>query len=192
MRPSALPSALLLVLLALLAAPAYGQFSQMKPRRYPVGLATYQKGDTYIKVTYGRPAKPDNVYEVFGSKVVPWRKLWRTGHDGATEITVTQEVTFADDSLTLPAGTYSLFTVPDTASWTVVLNARVNQWGLYKYDPDDNVLSFKAPGFRTIESIESFSIYFEETEEGCDMVLAWDRAACRIGIGIRREDLDGE
>ena len=87
------------------------------------------------RITYGRPQK--NNRPVFG-KMVPYGKIWRTGANEATEFIAYQPLTFG--SKTLPAGTYTLFTIPEKDEWTLIFNTDVDIWGAYRYDSKKDVL----------------------------------------------------
>ncbi len=158
---------------------SYGQVLGEKPRKSPVGLSTHKSDDLYIKVTYGRPSVEDEDTKVFGN-IVPLRRLWRTGDDEATEITFSEKVTFMNE--TINPGTYSLFTIPDTAEWRVILNKEVGQWGIYKYNPEKDIINKKTPLYKSPKSFLLFSIFLEEAENGADLILIWRFSSIRIPI----------
>ena len=96
-------------------------------RASPVNMARTWLGDsTYVKVHYSSPRKRDR--EVFGA-LVPYGELWRTAANEATEVTFSQDVTFGDQPV--PAGTYSLFTIPGEQTWTVILNRALGLNAVY-------------------------------------------------------------
>jgi Protein of unknown function (DUF2911) len=160
---------------------ATAQESNPRQRRSELGMSNVRKGDFYAKVTYGRPKMKYETSYPFGFNV-PWRKLWRTGDDDATEVTITKPVMINGERL--DAGTYTLFTIPDTAQWTVIFNNEPGQWGLYKYNSAKDALRtqvqvYKAPGqFRT------FTMFFEETKLGADLFLIWDKTSIRIPMEV--------
>ena len=82
-----------------------------------------------ISVEYGRPYKKGR--KIFGG-LEPLGKVWRTGADEAT--TFTTEADLMVGEIHVPAGTYSLFTIPDDGKWTLVLNKTAKQWGAFEYD----------------------------------------------------------
>jgi hypothetical protein len=92
-------------------------------------------GGAKITISYGRPflkgrplAKIDPAFELTG-------KVWRTGADEATTLTTDKALMFG--SLMIPAGTYTLYTVPDAASWKLVVSKQTGQWGTeYNADRD--------------------------------------------------------
>src|SRR5688572_18614753 len=80
-----------------------------------LAMTTAKYKDAYIKVVYGQPAKKKR--EIFG-KLVPYDQVWRTGANEATEITLTRDVIIQGKNI--PAGTYSLFTIPGATQWTII------------------------------------------------------------------------
>ena len=85
-----------------------------------------------ITVSYGRPfLKARKML----SEVAPAGKIWRTGADEAT--TLTTDKTLMIGSLMIPAGTYTLYTVPDATAWKLVVSKQTGQWGTeYSEDKD--------------------------------------------------------
>jgi hypothetical protein len=130
------------------------------------------------KVVYGRPLKKDRV--IFG-ELVPYDKIWRTGANENTEITFYQDVIFGGAEL--PAGTYSLFTIPGKSTWTVILNSDLNYWGAYSYNEDNDVLRVQVSSSESLESIEAFTIQFEKKDEtSASMKIAWDTSLLEVPI----------
>ncbi len=144
----------------------------------PVDISAYPRrgADRVIKVVYSRPQKNDRV--VFGGELVPYGKVWRTGANEATEITFYKEVKLG--GTTVKAGTYSLFTIPEKDSWTIILNSDLNQWGAYAYKESADVLRHTVPAQKTASPVEAFAIIFEKTDQGADMLMAWDDTMVRV------------
>ena len=149
----------------------------LKPRLSPMYLATMKYEDTYIKITYCRPHKKGR--EIFGG-LEPYGKVWRTGANEATEITITKDIKFGGKEL--KAGTYSLFTIPEKESWTVILNSELGQWGAYEYDKGKDVLRVEAKVKKTAVSYEPFTIEFKQNSQGTDLVMMWDMTMISIPI----------
>ena len=150
-----------------------------KLRRSPIGLATYKSNENYIKITYGRSSVKDELNPVFGT-IIPLRKLWRTGNDDATELTIIKDVGLNDKLL--KAGTYTLFTIPDTATWTLIVNSEVGQWGLFKYQKDNDIIREELPVYKAPKVFKEFTIFIEESKKGADIIMIWGRTAIRIPL----------
>ncbi len=114
------------VIIALLAIIAVQQYMLYQTKQYsPESTAQYTSSDVNIKVTYSRPSKKGR--EIFGD-LVPFGKWWRTGANEPTVIEVSRDIVFGEDQR-LPAGKYSLITIPDASSWTVIFNSQIPDWG---------------------------------------------------------------
>ena len=165
-----------------------GQESMIKPRTVPVGMATYKDVESgqYLKLTYGRPSMSSETAHPFGTKRVPYRKIWRLGDDDATELTLTQDASFAGQPL--QAGTYSLFAVPDTANWKIIVNSEPGQWGLFKYNPEKDLIREEIPVYRSPRVVETFTIYLEEAPLGANMVIVWDRTSVRVPLRWKKNN----
>jgi hypothetical protein len=98
----------------------------------PHELVEWKLQGATITLSYGRPyLKARKVL----SDVAPAGKIWRTGADAAT--TLTTDKTLMIGSLMLPPGTYTLYTIPDAASWKLVVSKQTGQWGTeYNADRD--------------------------------------------------------
>ncbi|MBC6995172.1 DUF2911 domain-containing protein [Lewinella lacunae] len=89
-------------------------------------------GGAPVTINYGSPAV--NGRAIFGT-LVPYGEVWRTGANEATRITFGSDVMVGADKQALPAGTYSLFTIPaEQGEWTVIFNKTAEQWGSNGYD----------------------------------------------------------
>ncbi len=183
-------------LAAALVAPLVTVAQDLHPSRRPspLGWSRITLGDTYISVIYGRPYKRgrDNI---FGTKesgaLVPFGERWRTGANEAPEITITRDVLVAGKPL--KAGTYTLFTTPRPETWAVHFNSRLGLDGLgtfadNKFTPIDLgptdvlVVTAKSIQLPADKEVDQFTIEFERTPSGADMVMRWIRTEVRVPI----------
>lgn len=134
----------------------------------PEADAFYDKDGIYVGVSYCQPSKNGRV--IFGD-VLPYGKIWRTGANEATTIHLNRDSEINDSILS--AGKYSLFTIPNENSWTIIFNDQTGQWGTI-YNASRDVLRVNVPVKRISEEIEKFTIEFEEEGEHINMYLKWD------------------
>lgn len=140
-------------------------------RPSPTALTTVRYKDTYVKITYCQPKKRGR--QIFGG-LVPYGQVWRTGANEATEITLTKDI-FINGTL-LSAGTYSLFTIPEKDSWTIIINKELGLWGAYNYNSKMDVMRFVVPVQAISDEVfESFTIKFEQRNNMADLLLLWDK-----------------
>ena len=94
-----------------------------------------------VTINYGSPAV--NERTIYGD-LVPYGQVWRTGANEATRITFAGDVMIGEEQSMVPAGTYSLFTLPaDRNDWTIILNKTADQWGAYDYAEGDDLVRVK-------------------------------------------------
>ncbi len=150
---------------------------------YPDNFAHDRKPgeEVAIKVIYSRPQL--NGRKMFGEKSVPYGKVWRTGANEAPEVKFYQDVTIEGKKLS--AGTYSLFTVPNEDTWTVIFSSDLDYWGAYRYQEDKDVLRSDASVSSLDKPVEAFTIQFAEGDDGeAVMRMAWDQTMAELPITI--------
>lgn len=147
------------------------------PAPSPLSTVTQRIGFSEVSITYSRPSAKGRV--VFGD-LVPMDKLWRTGANAATKISLTKDVTI--EGKELKAGEYSIFTIPGKASWTIAINSDTKaNTGSYKQEKD--VLRFNVTAVMLAEHVESFTINFVNlTSSSAYIELAWEKTAVRFKV----------
>ncbi|TRX60710.1 DUF2911 domain-containing protein [Fulvivirga sp. M361] len=150
----------------------------LKPRPSPTAVVTMKYENTYVKITYCQPHKRGRV--IFGD-LVPYGKVWRTGANEASEITLTNDILINTD--TLKAGTYSIFTVPRKEKWTVIFNRELGQWGAYNYVEKSDILRVEVPTQKVEDVVwEPFTISFAQVNDKADLQLMWDKTKVSIPL----------
>jgi hypothetical protein len=129
------------------------------------------------KVIYGRPLKKGRT--MLGG-VEKYGTVWRTGANETTEIKLFKPVTFGDKQL--PAGTYSLYTIPGKDEWTIIFNSKLDTWGHYEYDETKDVARIKVPAGKTDSEVEAFTIAFDGGNGNATMALAWENTLVKIPV----------
>ncbi len=149
--------------------------SPMDMASYP---SDYKISDKAVRVIYSRPQLKGRAV----ADLAPAGKVWRTGANEAAEITFYKGATIGGKKI--EAGTYSLFTIPGEGEWTVVLNKNLNQWGSYFYQDSGDVARVRANVSKGNDSLEAFSMTFQEVEGGVHLVMGWgtDRIAVPINF----------
>lgn len=156
-------------------------FSDLDKSPMDAVITRNQDNSPLARIIYSRPKKNNRV--IFG-QLVPFKKVWRTGANEATEITFYNDVNFNGEDIA--AGTYSLYTIPEKDKWTIIINKQVNTWGAYSYDKSLDVLRTSVPTKGTAASVEDFSITFKPTEDGSDLLMGWDDTF--VEVPIRKAD----
>ena len=142
----------------------------------PMDVTMYRTPDkqALARVIYSRPQKRDR--KIFG-ELIKYGKVWRTGANEATEITLYHGMKFGDTQVA--PGTYSLFTIPGEKEWTVILNKKTNEWGSYTYDQAMDVARTTVPVKAAAAPIEAFSMSFLPEESGAKLLMVLGYSLCR-------------
>lgn len=109
-------------------------------------------GTAMLMVDYSRPAKRGRV--IFGN-IIPWNVVWRTGANSATTLDVDKDVMVG--STRLPAGRYTIFTIPAPTGWTLIVSRKTGEWGT-EYDSTADFARIPIPSSRTSSPVERFTI----------------------------------
>lgn len=173
---------LILTVLAVAGYFAYDYFQLQYTKQFsPGATAEFDQNGLHVKVDYSQPAKKGRL--IFGEPtsrvLVPYGKVWRTGANEATLLTVEPAVTLAGKPL--PAGRYTLWTIPGKDSWQVVINNETGQWGT-EYDPARDRFRATVPVLSRTDTTQLFTIDFEPQPGGADLHLHWDTQEVQIPI----------
>jgi len=178
-RGKRLSSAIVLAAFFAAAVPAIpGGAQVLSPR----GRASCKFADgKTITVNYSSPRMRGR--KIFGD-LVPYGEVWRAGADEATSfVTNVDTVTGSKD---VPAGKYTLFTLPAPGKWTLVLSKQTGEWGIpypgERYDfgrMEMKVSKLPAP-------LENFTISFDQAGSSCTMKLDWETTRASIDIAEKK------
>lgn len=135
-------------------------------------------GGAAIKITYSRPAVRGRV--IFG-EVVPYDRFWRTGANSATKLTLSQPIYF--NGKELPAGEYSIFTLPSKKGWTIMFNKESTIWGT-EYKPENDVLRVPMSTEALPESVELFTIAVVPADKGGRIEVSWEKLKASVAFTI--------
>ncbi|MEX1187358.1 MAG: DUF2911 domain-containing protein [Gemmatimonadaceae bacterium] len=133
-----------------------------------------------LTIDYGRPTKRGRT--IFGN-VVPWNTVWRTGANLATHFTTSRDLQFG--AAVVPAGTYTLHTIPSPDSWTLLVSRQTGQWGSSAVDPAMVIARIPMRVRESSEVVETFTIALVPEGGGGRIRLAWDRTLAEAGFTIR-------
>ncbi len=150
------------------------QASAKKPEQKlsPRDSLTAKLGASTVSINYGRPSKRDR--EIFGG-LVPYDKVWRTGANEATSLKVDKDITIGGKKV--PAGSYTLYTIPGKESWTLIINKETGQWGT-KYDEKQDLVRVPMKVEALKDAVEQFEIKLTETE----LSLSWDKTKASVEV----------
>ncbi len=164
--------------LVLLTTVALAQMGDNSSRPSPPEKATCDLGmGQTITTDYSSPRMKGR--QIYGG-LVPYGKVWRTGANDATTFVTTTGVEVGGKSV--PAGSYTLFTVPDANKWTLIINKKTGEWGIpYKYQSDE-LARVDMTVSKVSSPVEDFTISYEKTGSGCVMHLDWETTRASVDI----------
>lgn len=135
----------------------------------PRDSAVLQLGGGRIVVDYGRPARRGR--RIVGD-IVPYDAVWRTGANAATGFTTTRDLMIG--SAHVPAGSYTLWTLPSRTGWKLIINRQTGQWGT-EYHPEQDLVRVDLERRSTPGPVELFTIVLEPTGAStAALKLSWD------------------
>ncbi|HEY3352898.1 MAG TPA: DUF2911 domain-containing protein [Polyangia bacterium] len=165
-----------LVLALALAGPARAQGVDL-PRPSPFAKVSQMVGLTEVIVDYSSPAVRGR--KIWGG-LVPYGKVWRTGANMATKVTFSKDVTI--EGKAVPAGSYSLFTIPAQGAWTLILNKNPTaSEQAYKQELDLLRVPAKTKAIGPRERLTF--LFADTTENATSLDLEW--AGLRVAIPIK-------
>ena len=129
-----------------------------------------------VKVDYSSPRAKGR--KIFGG-VVPYGEVWRAGANEATTFVTSTNLTIGGKDV--PAGSYTIFTLPTADKWTLIISKKTGEWGVPYPEGEDfaraDMQSDKLPS-----PVENFTISFHEMGSGCHMYLDWESTRASIEL----------
>ncbi|MBJ7879277.1 DUF2911 domain-containing protein [Gelidibacter salicanalis] len=180
----------LLIILAVVAVALflYSHFVEdiFSKRLSPKDAVKFELNDTTLEVMYNRPFKKGR--EIFGA-LVPYDKVWRTGANEATTFTTNKNLLV--DGQALPVGTYTLWTVPRDSVWIVYFNTKEYPWGVDEQmqpmrEPRYDLLEIEVPVIALENTVEQFTIAFDNTTDNLKLTMAWDHTKVEVPMEVSK------
>jgi hypothetical protein len=173
----AVVSAFLLLMTILAAAQ---QDKNKRPSPPANAQCQFSDGKT-IKVDYSSPRAKGR--KIFGD-LVPYGKVWRTGANEATSFVTDANLTAGGKDI--PAGSYTIFTVPNADKWTLIVNKKTGEWGTpYKYESDELARIDMATS-KTSSPVENLTIAFDQKGDTCSMRVEWENSRAQTDFAEKK------
>ena len=166
------------VMVVVLAAGVIAQ----QPPASPPGTATFTFSDgKTITINYSRPSMRGR--KIFG-ELVPYGQVWRTGANAATTLKTDANLTIGGASV--PAGTYTLYTIPTEKKWTLIINKETGQWGT-KYDEKQDFARVEMKTSKNASPTEQFTISFDQTNANAAVLkLDWADTTAKVDVAVKK------
>ena len=166
--------------------------AQPKPRVSPQETITANIDGNNLKIVYSRPYSKDpksgEIRKIWG-KLVPYGKVWRTGANEATLLTTEQPVVMG--GTTVPAGTYSLFTLPAAdGTAKLIVNKKTGQWGIpYKEQSEaTNELARIDLKKDTLDkTVDQFTMAIDQNPSGGGVLkMMWENTQFSVPFTVKK------
>src|SRR6266849_7853418 len=134
-------------------------------------------GGKTITVDYSSPRAKGR--KIFGG-LVPYGEVWRAGANEATTFVTTSDLMIAGSHV--PAGSYTIFAIPNKDKWTLVISKKTGEWGTaYPGAPEDLArVDMKASALPS--AVENFTIAFDKSGSGCTLRMDWEATRASVEI----------
>src|SRR6266436_9184263 len=173
-------NALVILLLPVFTLLACAQDATKRPSPAAQAQCKFSDGKT-IKSDYSSPRVKGR--KIFGG-LVPYGEVWRTGANDATTLVTDTGLRIGDKDV--PAGSYTLFTIPNADKWTLIISKKTGEWGIpYPGEGEDfvrvdmRVSQLSAP-------VENFTIGFDQTGSTCAMHADWETTRATVDISEKK------
>ena len=130
-----------------------------------------------IKTVYSSPRMKGR--KIYGG-LVPFGQVWRTGANEATTFVTTSP--FIVGGKLMPAGNYTIFTIPTAGKWTLIVNKKTGEWGIpYKYESDE-LARIDMSTTELSSPVDNLAISYEKSGTGCTMNIDWETTRASVAI----------
>jgi hypothetical protein len=134
-------------------------------------------GGKSITVDYSSPRAKGR--KVFGG-IVPYGEVWRAGANEATTFVTTADLMVGGHHV--PAGSYTIFTIPSQDKWTLIISKKTGEWGIPYPGADSDLARVDMKVSATPAAVENFTIGFEKGAKGCTLRMEWENTRASVDI----------
>ena len=135
-----------------------------------------------IKIDYSSPrAKGRKIFgEASEKALVPYGQIWRTGANDATTFVTDTNVTVGGKAV--PAGSYTIFTVPKADAWSLVISKKTGEWGTDYPGEKEDLVRVPMTVSKTSAPVENFTIAFDQAGSKCTLRIEWENTRASVEI----------
>jgi hypothetical protein len=160
------------------AEPKQPQDKSKRPS--PPGTADCTINGKKVTIDYSRPSLKGRK---LGTDLAPYGKVWRTGANEAT--TLTTAIALSIGGAKVPAGTYTLYTLPSEGTWKLIINKQTGQWGT-EYHQEQDLARVDMKKQEIAVPVEQFTIALDQdSNNSADLNMEWEKT--RVFVTIRAQ-----
>jgi hypothetical protein len=172
--------------IAAVAIPSFAQDPAQRPSPSAKANCSFSDGKS-VNVDYSSPrAKGRKIY----GGLVPYGEVWRAGANEATTFVIDTDVVLGGK--TVPAGAYTIFTLPNQDKWTLIISKKTKNakggpvWGVPYPGEADDFARVDMKASKLPSNVENFAISFDKSASGCTMNLDWETTRASIDISEKK------
>ena len=135
------------------------------------------QGGKAITIDYSSPRAKGR--KIFGA-LVPYGQVWRAGANEATAFVVGSDVTVGGKAV--PAGSYTLFTIPAEYKWTLIISKKTGEWGTAYPGPDNDLARIDMKVSKLASPVENFTIALDQAGTSCTLKMEWETTQASVDI----------
>ena len=178
-RALAICTALALGIAAFAACGSRAQNKESRPSPPAKATCSLAGGKT-ITVDYSSPRRKGR--KIFG-ELVPFGEIWRAGANEATTFVTDTDVTVGGTAV--PAGSYTIFTIPGEGKWALVISKKTGEWGTAYPGPGNDLARVEMKVSKLPATVENFTIAFDPSGAGCTLRMEWETT--RVSVDISKK-----
>ena len=130
-----------------------------------------------VKIDYSSPRAKGR--KIFGG-LVPYGEVWRTGANEATTFVASTNVNVGGKEV--PAGSYTIFTVPKADGWTLIISKKTGEWGTDYPGEKEDLARVPMTVGKTSGPVENFTIGFEQGGKKCSLHMEWENTSAKVEV----------
>ena len=177
MRRALTIGSFVLVAVAVAAIAIHAQQDKSKRPSPPATAKCDLPGGKSITMDYSSPRAKGR--KIFGD-VVPYGEPWRTGANEATTFVTTADLMVGGQHV--PAGKYTIFTVPNKDKWTLIISKKTGEWGVPYPGADSDLVRADMNDSATSTPVENFTIAFDKGAKDCTLRIEWENTRATVAI----------
>jgi Protein of unknown function (DUF2911) len=130
-----------------------------------------------VHVDYSSPRMRNR--KIYGG-LVPYGQVWRVGANEATTFVTDADTMVGDKDV--PAGSYTIFAIPNPDKWTLIISKKTGEWGIPYPGEGDDFTRTEMSVSKTPSTVEDFTISFDQSGDKCTMQLDWENTRSTVDI----------
>ncbi len=163
--------------LGMMATPGSAQTDKASRPSPPATASCALADGKTITVDYSSPRAKGR--KVFGG-LVPYGEVWRAGANEATTFVTTADLMVGGTHV--PAGSYTIFAIPNKDKWTLVISKKTGEWGTAYPGPAEDLARIDMKASTLPSAVENFTISIDKAASGCTLRMDWETTRASVEI----------